>query len=154
MQIFVGHADSVRVQFAFKPTNYSFNRPHIIRISPDEQFIYIGELGEKNGGRLLQFVYKTAISQSTTKQPTDLYNLRTTVGNNRNVATWANFLIFAILITSVFFSLLFCVFRKKKFIRRMHQQSVLDRAVNFFSMRFLSILLRIKIAIAWCRLSG
>ncbi|MFH4975419.1 hypothetical protein AB6A40_002128 [Gnathostoma spinigerum] len=55
LKIFSAHAASARVQFSFEPTGFSFERPHIIRVSPDGKFIYVGELG-RNKGRLTQIL--------------------------------------------------------------------------------------------------
>ncbi|VDN01888.1 unnamed protein product [Thelazia callipaeda] len=55
MSAFNANASAARVQFSFQPINYQFNKPHTIRVSPDGQYIYVGELGD-NGGQVLQFI--------------------------------------------------------------------------------------------------
>lgn len=54
IRLFNAHAKAAQVQYSFEPTIYPFNRPHVIRVSKDGRYIYVGELGYDRG-RVLQF---------------------------------------------------------------------------------------------------
>uniref|UniRef100_A0A9J2PRR0 Peptidylglycine monooxygenase n=1 Tax=Ascaris lumbricoides TaxID=6252 RepID=A0A9J2PRR0_ASCLU len=66
LRAFSAHAGSARVQFSFEPVTHKLQRPHVIRASPDGRYIYVADLGDKLGGRLIQFMY-----ERTTDKPSE-----------------------------------------------------------------------------------
>uniref|UniRef100_A0A0N5AQP0 Peptidylglycine monooxygenase n=1 Tax=Syphacia muris TaxID=451379 RepID=A0A0N5AQP0_9BILA len=53
-QIFCAKSDILSVMYSYVPSKFYTQMAHIIRVSPDGQYIYVGEISDSTGGRVLQ----------------------------------------------------------------------------------------------------
>lgn len=130
LRAFSAHAGSARVQFSFEPVTHKLQRPHVIRASPDGRYIYVADLGDKLGGRLIQFMY-----ERTTDKPSEASAVA-------KMSSWKHeqaadsfmkpTLIVSIVMASILLVGLVRVCRRRTS-RIDAKQSVLDRAVSCFT---------------------
>ncbi|VDM43283.1 unnamed protein product [Toxocara canis] len=130
LRAFSAHAQSARVQFSFEPVAHKLQRPHVIRASPDGRFIYVADLGDDLGGRLVQFVYQG--ESATAKQKPAVSAAVSSLPSNRqgvvNQASIIPTVIMATLAASVVLVGVACVYRRRRTYRTGTHRSILDRA--------------------------